>query len=258
MTRLAATVVLLRDGVHGLEVLMIERPHRGWFAGAWVFPGGKVDPDDRPEFSRPPRGVSDAPAVDARAGEAGVYAPDRAGDTLVDTRQFAADDALEEAAARRAAVREVREETALAVDPASLVVTARWEPPADAVPRFRTWFYLAESPHDEIALAEAEAIAYRWLTPAAALDQHADGRLLLVQPTWVTLHRLREHDTVAEALAAARVARFRDHSTRHTPDDTVMLWRPDVAFDDASLLHADGPRHRLDISRLPWVYTCTE
>jgi len=42
----AATVVILRGGAAGPEVLMIERPDRGSFAGAWVFPGGKVDPGD--------------------------------------------------------------------------------------------------------------------------------------------------------------------------------------------------------------------
>lgn len=45
----AATVVLVRDGADGPEVLMIERPDRGSFAGAWVFPGGKVDEGDRPD-----------------------------------------------------------------------------------------------------------------------------------------------------------------------------------------------------------------
>lgn len=43
----AGTVLLLRDGADGLEVLMIERPDRGSFAGAWVFPGGKLEPADR-------------------------------------------------------------------------------------------------------------------------------------------------------------------------------------------------------------------
>ncbi|MET0812965.1 MAG: NUDIX domain-containing protein, partial [Microbacterium sp.] len=42
----AATVVLVRDGVDGPEVLLIERPDRGSFAGAWVFPGGKLEPVD--------------------------------------------------------------------------------------------------------------------------------------------------------------------------------------------------------------------
>ena len=43
----AATVMLLRDGLAGPEVLMIERPDRGSFAGAWVFPGGKLEDVDR-------------------------------------------------------------------------------------------------------------------------------------------------------------------------------------------------------------------
>ncbi|MFH8250818.1 NUDIX hydrolase [Microbacterium sp. B2969] len=43
----AATVVVLRDGPAGPEVLMLERPDRGSFAGAWVFPGGKLEDGDR-------------------------------------------------------------------------------------------------------------------------------------------------------------------------------------------------------------------
>ena len=42
----AATAVVARDGASGPEILMLRRPERGTFAGAWVFPGGKVDPDD--------------------------------------------------------------------------------------------------------------------------------------------------------------------------------------------------------------------
>ena len=44
----SATVVLVRDGVAGLEVLMVCRSkqvkHMG---GMWVFPGGRVDPEDQ-------------------------------------------------------------------------------------------------------------------------------------------------------------------------------------------------------------------
>ncbi len=43
----AATVVLLRDGSDGPEVLLLQRNSgRGAFAGYWVFPGGRVDDDD--------------------------------------------------------------------------------------------------------------------------------------------------------------------------------------------------------------------
>jgi 8-oxo-dGTP pyrophosphatase MutT (NUDIX family) len=45
--RSAATVVLLRDGAAGLEVLLTRRTlHARFMAGAWVFPGGAVDPGD--------------------------------------------------------------------------------------------------------------------------------------------------------------------------------------------------------------------
>jgi 8-oxo-dGTP pyrophosphatase MutT (NUDIX family) len=45
--RLAATVLLLRGGTGGLEVLLVRRTPRARFmAGAWVFPGGAVDPGD--------------------------------------------------------------------------------------------------------------------------------------------------------------------------------------------------------------------
>ncbi|WP_029261932.1 MULTISPECIES: NUDIX domain-containing protein [unclassified Microbacterium] len=42
----AGTVVLLRAADPGFEVLLMRRPDRGSFAGAWVFPGGKVEPAD--------------------------------------------------------------------------------------------------------------------------------------------------------------------------------------------------------------------
>jgi 8-oxo-dGTP pyrophosphatase MutT (NUDIX family) len=43
----AATVVLLRDAPDGLETLMLRRDSKVAFGGMWVFPGGKVDDDDR-------------------------------------------------------------------------------------------------------------------------------------------------------------------------------------------------------------------
>jgi 8-oxo-dGTP pyrophosphatase MutT (NUDIX family) len=42
--RQAATVILLRGGADGLEVLLVQRnPEQRFMGGAWVFPGGAVD-----------------------------------------------------------------------------------------------------------------------------------------------------------------------------------------------------------------------
>ena len=48
--RSAATLIVTRDGTEGLEVLLLRRnPALKVMAGAWVFPGGKVDADDAGE-----------------------------------------------------------------------------------------------------------------------------------------------------------------------------------------------------------------
>jgi len=43
----AATVVLLRDADE-LEVLMVHKTSKIAFGGMWVFPGGRIDPEDYP------------------------------------------------------------------------------------------------------------------------------------------------------------------------------------------------------------------
>jgi 8-oxo-dGTP pyrophosphatase MutT (NUDIX family) len=45
--RQAASVILLRGGTAGLEVLLVRRtPHARFMAGVWVFPGGAVDAEE--------------------------------------------------------------------------------------------------------------------------------------------------------------------------------------------------------------------
>ena len=104
----AATTVLVRDGDGGIEVLMCRRNSKLAFAGgAWVFPGGRVDPGDWD------------------------------GDPTDDLRDVRTVDA-----ARRAAVREAAEEAGAVVDPTSLVLISHWTPPIEAPKRFATYFFL--------------------------------------------------------------------------------------------------------------------
>ena len=236
----AATVVLVRDSAHGPEVLLLERPHhRGSFAGAWVFPGGGVDPEDRL--------VGDSAARLAVACRAAGDASDSAN----------AAELAEQRAARRAAVREVREETALEVPPDSLVATARWTPPHHAAKRMRTWFYLAPAPVGQISLPADELLDFAWLRPAVALERHASGSLTLVAPTWVTLNGLTQHASVDAILEHARQSALEKYATRLGTNEgaPVLVWEEDVAYADDALFAADGDRHRLEIGRLPWVYS---
>jgi 8-oxo-dGTP pyrophosphatase MutT (NUDIX family) len=107
----AGTVIVLRDGAAGLEVLMLRRATTLAFAaGNWVFPGGRVEPAD----------LAAAPP-----GPGGYLG--------------------EQAAARRAAAREAAEEAGIALDPASLVPLSHWLPPATAPRRFSTWIFLASA-----------------------------------------------------------------------------------------------------------------
>jgi 8-oxo-dGTP pyrophosphatase MutT (NUDIX family) len=48
--RLAASVIVLRDGAGGPEVLLVQRtPEARFMGGAWVFPGGAVDAEESVE-----------------------------------------------------------------------------------------------------------------------------------------------------------------------------------------------------------------
>lgn len=45
----AATVILLHDTLDGFQVLMLRKSSKIAFGGMWVFPGGRIDPEDYPE-----------------------------------------------------------------------------------------------------------------------------------------------------------------------------------------------------------------
>ncbi|MFF2274653.1 NUDIX domain-containing protein [Agromyces sp. NPDC058126] len=225
-TRSAATVVLLRDGELGLEVLLAERPSdRGSFAGAWVFPGGAVD------------------EADALGGPA---------------------DGLE--AARRAAVREVEEEVGLVIDGRELVPFSLWTPPRGAPKQLTTAFFAVRVPDGELRLAPEEVVAAEWIRPVDALDRHAAGAMTLWPPTWVTLHGLRGATSVDAALAAFAAGEVRSYRARRDDARRMVLWQEDEEYDAApggegrspavpdDDPDAQGNRHRLMMDRLPWVY----
>ena len=207
----AATVVLLRDAPGGLETLMLRRNSKLAFAGgAWVFPGGRIDPEDYP-----------------------------GGDVSTDDEQVAQ-------AARTAAVREAEEEAGLVVDPAGLVWFAHWTPGPIAPRRFATWFFMAQAPEGAVTVDDGEIHEHLWIPPAQAVARRDAGEIELIPPTWMTLRLLCEQPTVDATLAAARAREPQIYVTHIARVDggIASIWQGDAAYDDLDTSRP-GPRNRL-------------
>ena len=224
--RPAATVILVRDGEAGLETLLLRRNIEVVFhGGSWVFPGGSLDPDDY-------RG---APVPEDPRDEGHVLA------------------------ARRGAVREALEEAGLVIDPESLVPFAHWTTPALRMKRFATWFFLAEGPRADVVVDGSEITAHAWMSPQAAVAARDTGEIELPPPTYVSLLRLAESRTVAEALAEAAAApyvRFEPH-IRLVDGGFASIYAGDVAYDDEDRFDEPSPRHRLWAVDGAWRYDRT-
>jgi 8-oxo-dGTP pyrophosphatase MutT (NUDIX family) len=103
------------------------------------------------------------------------------------------------------AVRELREEAGIELDPAELVPYSRWITPEMVPTRFDTYFYLALAPaHSPPEPDGVETIDAGWFEPARALELHRAGELALVFPTIKHLESLLPYRTSEEALNAAR------------------------------------------------------
>ena len=225
----AATVVPLREGGAGLEVLLLRRSSRGAFGGMWVFPGGQVDPGDMDtrDMDAGDRDAGPAPASGAEA---------------------------EIRAARRAAVREAKEEADLELEESSLVTHSFWLPPPEAPRRFATWFFLAPA-GGEIVVDHGEIREHRWLAPSEAMESRDRGEIDLAPPTFVTLWWLSRRKTVAEALADAGAREPDRFETRVAVDAggrlAATLWDGDAGYADGDL-DKPGSRRRMWMSPGGW------
>lgn len=200
----AATVVLVRDGADGIEVLLIQRNMGTSFGGMWAFPGGVIEESDIPTGHQT--------------------------------------DALH--AARRAAVREALEEVALEIDEDSLVFWSHWLPPdmSAAPKRFSTWFFLAPAvaAHEVVGVDGTEVDDHRWITAADALAAQQANQVNLAPPTMLTLVQLSQFETVEAAIAAADPIYYATRIAKHADGTAVCMWAGDAAYEGGQI---DTPGH---------------
>lgn len=220
----AATVVLVRDGADGVEVLLARRNSKIYFAGgAWVFPGGRIDDEDHGEnFSGEPF--------------------DEAHDEFLDV-------------ARRACVREAAEEADALISADQLVFMSHWTPPLEAPKRFSTYFFMGPAPTETLTADGGEIHELAWMRPGDAMRRRNEGNIELIPPTFITLALLERFASSADALS-----HYRDNSpeyfvTKFTRNDgyNIALYTGDAGYEaaDASV---PGSRNRLRMGEGDWIY----
>ena len=233
--RIAASLMVLRDGAQGVEVLLMRRPERGsddFRSGMWVFPGGVVDPGDV-ELAAHCHGLSEE------------QARTRLGDAAGSQRHFAAalrecfevagvlfacgrDGAAVDVAARHDELMDWRHRvhagqaslTAMLsqlnwqLDLRELAFFAHWLTPPTRPKRFDTRFFVTRMPKQQRAQAdEREALELRWVLPAQAALPDSGLNMLRV-----TRHLLGQLAGFASAQAGCEQARAAQGVNRISPD----------------------------------------
>ena len=184
----AATVLVLRQGDDGLEVLLLKRHSDSKdLGGAFVFPGCKRDEaDGRPEALAALQ--EDVRRLHAQLGEPELQHGHAAS-------LFAA------------ALREVQEECGLLLQASDLQAWSRWitpRMPSMMSKRFDTRFFLGRAPHSQTAVHDNhETTEVLWSSPRAALIQYWQGQIVLAPPQIMSLSHLCLFPSVEAALQEA-------------------------------------------------------
>jgi 8-oxo-dGTP pyrophosphatase MutT (NUDIX family) len=111
-----------------------------------------------------------------------------------------------DSAHRAAALRELREEAAIAIeDPQELIKFSRWITPAEVQIRFDTHFFLAALPAGQEPTVDGEeCVDLGWFTPAGALEAYQGGKITLVFPTIKHLEQLSSFASTQALIDHAR------------------------------------------------------
>lgn len=214
----SATVVLLRDAAHDIEVFLLQRHAQSYvLGGAYVFPGGKADAEDADwadRLDRTPQELHDAlgePALDPIEA-AGLFVT-AIREVFEETGVLFADVTAEQAQAAWAALRsgprfdELLAPMNVRLAAGALQPWSRWVTPTISSvgrKRFDTRFFVARVPDGQQPVHDDhEATASLWLSPRAALRQYWEGRIELAPPQILSLTHLARHRNVDSVLADA-------------------------------------------------------
>lgn len=218
----AATLILVRDGARGPEVLMLKRHGLSDVLGeAHVFPGGKVDAADVSDqalalMEESPdtlcRRLAE-PECDQRLAAALFFAAIR--EAIEESSILMAVDATlaqrEQALAQvrgGAPFQQVLEALRITLATSQLVPWSRWITPVAStlqVKRFDARFFVARAPTEAVALHDGhETTEAVWMTARDALERNWQREISLAPPQIMTLLHMARHGDVEAILQDAR------------------------------------------------------
>jgi 8-oxo-dGTP pyrophosphatase MutT (NUDIX family) len=225
--------MLVRDGDIGLEVCMLRRHLDSDFVGgAFVFPGGKVDLDDRSELARTVcAGRSDLEASEILGVESGglaffvaalrecfeeagillAYPAGETGGDLYRPQDVEAEKRLArfrvEVNAGRVGFLEACQTAGVSLAVDRVLYFSHWITPEPAPKRYDTRFFTACVPPGQTAIHDDyETVETVWVGPAEALERQEAGEFDLIFPTIKNLQAISRFSTSDELLDAAAAA----------------------------------------------------
>ena len=221
----AATIALLRDSPSRMEVLLLKRDRNASFVpGAYVFPGGRVDPADWTKQTLASVDGLTTETAATRLGLVGTSPPAIAyyiaalREAFEETGILVGVGPNAQAPPTAAASVEVEvlrnglmegsvsfnealKHLSCRIDGSSIEYLAHWITPEREPHRFDTRFFAARVQTDaEPIFDPREMTEARWLSPKEALARNQGGTLPMIFPTIDTLQRLADYTTVGDAL----------------------------------------------------------
>ena len=222
--RPAATIVLLRDGHGGMEVLLMRRSRRaGFVPGAYVFPGGRVDSSDAlpaiisllddldPDTARdrlehhgePPAIAYYLAALREAFEETGIMVGLRADGSAPPTaaEDPSVDEIRDALMGDRIGFDEAIARLKCRIAGDAIEYIAHWITPEPEPRRYDTRFFAAKVRSGATPIVDPrEMTDALWLSPHDALERLDRGELPMVFPTIKTIEALSRYDSADEAL----------------------------------------------------------
>ncbi len=223
----AATVMIVRDGNEGMEVLMLERSGKSEsFSGAFVFPGGKVDLDDaHDEYEKLYAGHDDKEASDILSvpkyglaywtgairecfEEAGILMAYDADGKLLDFDNEATKSRFakhrDELNSGDKSLLDICKEENITLATDLLNYFSHWVTPTIIPRRFDTRFFVCKAPAAQEPLIDNhEAVSQCWITPAQALKRSKEGTFQIFFPTIAHIKAIGQYANTDELMKAS-------------------------------------------------------